>query len=77
MTAPIKKGAQVGYMTVKSKKGDNISFVSEDGQKQVQVPVVAAESVEKANWFVLTMRGIGGFFGDLYGGIADTVKAWF
>ncbi len=77
LTAPIKKGEQVGYMTVKSKKDENISFLTEEGQKQVQVPVVAAESVEKANWFVLMMRGIGGFFGDLFGGVADTVKGWF
>jgi serine-type D-Ala-D-Ala carboxypeptidase (penicillin-binding protein 5/6) len=77
LTAPIKKGEQVGYMTVKSKKGEDISFLTEDGLKQVQVPVVAGQSVEKANWFVLSMRGIGGFFGDLFGGIADTVKGWF
>jgi serine-type D-Ala-D-Ala carboxypeptidase (penicillin-binding protein 5/6) len=77
LTAPIKKGEQVGYMTVKSKNGDKISFLTEDGQKQIQVPVVAAENVEKANWFVLMMRGIGGFFGDLFGGISDTVKGWF
>ena len=77
LTAPIKKGEQVGYMTVKSKKDENISFLTEEGQKQVQVPVVAAENVEKANWFVLMMRGIGGFFGDLFGGVADTVKGWF
>jgi serine-type D-Ala-D-Ala carboxypeptidase (penicillin-binding protein 5/6) len=77
LTAPIKKGEQVGYMTVKSKNDDKISFLTEDGQKQIQVPVVAAENVEKANWFVLMMRGIGGFFGDLFGGISDTVKGWF
>jgi serine-type D-Ala-D-Ala carboxypeptidase (penicillin-binding protein 5/6) len=77
LTAPIKKGEQVGYMTVKSKNDDKISFLTEDGQKQIQVPVVAAENVEKANWFVLMMRGIGGFFGDLFGGVADTVKGFF
>ena len=35
------------------------------------------ESVEKANWFVLTMRGIGGLFGDLWTSVAKTVKGWF
>ena len=58
-------------------KDENISFLTTDGQKQIQVPVVAAESVEKANWFVLMMRSIGGFFGDLFGGISSTVKGWF
>ena len=77
LTAPIKKGEKIGYMTVKFKKDENISFLSEDGQKKIQVPVVAAESVEKANWLVLSMRSIGGFFGDLFGGISSTVKGWF
>lgn len=77
LTAPIKKGEVVGHMTVKSKNGADISFLTEKGQKEIQVDVVAAESVEKANWFVLMMRGIGGFFGDLFGGISSTVKGWF
>jgi serine-type D-Ala-D-Ala carboxypeptidase (penicillin-binding protein 5/6) len=77
LTAPIKKGEVVGYMTVKSKRGTDLSFLTEEGQKEIQVDAVAAESVEKANWFVLMMRGIGGFFGDLFGGISSTVKGWF
>lgn len=77
LTAPIKQGEQVGYLTVKTNNEEKISFLTESGQKEIQVPVVAAESVEKANWFVLAMRGIGGFFGDLFGGAADTVKGWF
>ncbi|WP_210367921.1 D-alanyl-D-alanine carboxypeptidase family protein [Bacillus sp. REN3] len=77
LTAPVKKGEEIGYLTIKSKKGEEINFLTEDAKKQVQVPVVAAENVEKANWFVLMMRGIGGFFGDLFGGITSTVKGWF
>ena len=77
LTAPVKKGEKIGYMTIKSKKDEKISFLTEVGQKQVQVDVVAAEGVEKANWFVLSMRGIGGFFGDLFGGISSAVKGLF
>lgn len=77
LTAPVKKGEKVGYMTIKSKKDEKISFLTADGEKQVQVDVVAAQSVEKANWFVLSMRGIGGFFGDLFGGISTAVKGLF
>jgi D-alanyl-D-alanine carboxypeptidase (penicillin-binding protein 5/6) len=43
----------------------------------VQVDVIAAQDVEKANWFVLMMRGIGNFFGDVWHGISTVVKGWF
>ncbi|WP_148347808.1 D-alanyl-D-alanine carboxypeptidase family protein [Bacillus rubiinfantis] len=77
LTAPIKKGEQIGYLTVEPKNGDKISYLTKEGNDKVQVPVVAAHDVEKANWFVLMMRGIGNFFGDVWGGISSTVKGWF
>ena len=75
LTAPIKKGEKVGYVTVKSKNGEKVSFLT--GEGQIQVDVIAAQDVEKANWFVLMMRGIGNFFGDVWNGISSTVKGWF
>ena len=45
--------------------------------KVLKVDVIAAENVEKANWFVLSMRAIGGFFADVWGSVASTVKGWF
>lgn len=77
LTAPIKKGEKVGYLTIESKEGGKLEFLSDKGKDNIQVDVVAAESVEKANWFVLTMRSIGGFFGDLWGSVSSTVKGWF
>ncbi|WP_338471243.1 D-alanyl-D-alanine carboxypeptidase family protein [Niallia sp. XMNu-256] len=77
LTAPIKKGDKVGTLTVKPKDGSEIEFLSKDGIKSITVDVVAAESVEKANWFVLSMRAIGGFFGDIWGSVSSTVKGWF
>jgi len=77
LTAPIEKGQQIGYMTVEPKNGEGVSFLTSEGQKTIQVPVVAAEEVEKANWFVLSMRGIGGFFGDLFSSVASAVKGLF
>ncbi len=77
LTAPVKKGEKIGYMTVEAKGGEPVSFLTEDGEKLAKVDVVAAESVEKANWFVLSMRGIGGFFGDLFGSVASAVKGLF
>jgi serine-type D-Ala-D-Ala carboxypeptidase (penicillin-binding protein 5/6) len=75
LTAPIKKGDRVGYVTIESKDGQPIQFL--DDKNAVQVDVIAAESVEKANWFVLSMRAIGGFFGDVWGSVSSTVKGWF
>ncbi|TDK55343.1 D-alanyl-D-alanine carboxypeptidase [Bacillus salipaludis] len=77
LTAPIKKGETIGYLTIKSKKGDKLSYLNSQGEKSIKVDVVAAQDVEKANWFVLMMRGVGSFFGDVWGGISKTVKGWF
>lgn len=77
LTAPIEKGEKVGYLTIESKEDGKLEFLSDKGKDNIQVDVVAAESVEKANWFVLTMRSIGGFFGDLWGSVSSTVKGWF
>ena len=77
LTAPIKKGEKVGYVTIEPKNGEKVSFLTEEGQKKAQVDVIAAQDVEKANWFVLMMRGIGNFFGDVWHGISTTVKGWF
>ncbi|WP_241663334.1 D-alanyl-D-alanine carboxypeptidase family protein [Peribacillus simplex] len=74
LTAPIKKGEKLGYITVTPKKGEDYGYINGDS---VKVNVVAAESVEKANWFVLSMRAVGGFFGDVWSSVASTVKGWF
>jgi serine-type D-Ala-D-Ala carboxypeptidase (penicillin-binding protein 5/6) len=77
LTAPIKKGEKLGYITVEAKDGKNYGFIANNQSKAITVDVVAAESVEKANWFVLSMRAIGDFFGDIFSGVASTVKGWF
>lgn len=77
LTAPIKKGEKLGYLTIKNKSNDKLKFITDKAQKNIQVDVVAAEDVEKSNWFVLMMRGIGDFFGDLWTNISSTVKGWF
>lgn len=77
LAAPIKKGEKIGYIILKPKNGEKESFLTKEGQQKVQADVVAANDVDKANWFVLMMRGIGGFFGGLFGGIASAVKGWF
>ena len=77
LTAPIKKGEKLGYLKVEAKDGKNYGFIADGESKAITVDVVAAGSVEKANWFVLSMRAIGGFFGDIFSGVVSTVKGWF
>jgi len=77
LTAPIKKGDKVGTLTIKPKEGEEANYLSEEGQKSTAVDVIAANDVEKANWFILMMRGIGGFFGDIWGSVSSAVKGWF
>jgi len=63
-TAPISKGQVVGKVTV--------SYAAPDGQTlEKTVNLVTSDEVEKANWFVLLMRGIGEFFKDLISGIKN------
>jgi len=74
LTAPVKKGEVIGYVTYQY-SGDDSGFLYPD--QSVKVDVIAKEKVEKANWFVLMLRGIGGFFGNLWDGITSKVSSWF
>ncbi|WP_426983056.1 D-alanyl-D-alanine carboxypeptidase [Bacillus cabrialesii] len=75
LTAPVKKGTKVGKLTAEY-KGDekDYGFLNSN---LAGVDLVTKENVEKANWFVLTMRSIGGFFAGIWGSIVDTVTGWF
>ena len=74
LVAPVKKGEKIGYLTVET--GNNYGTIAGDS-KGVRVDVVTAEAVEKANWFVLSMKAVGGFFGDMWGSITGAVKGLF
>ncbi|ANB60126.1 serine hydrolase [Anoxybacteroides amylolyticum] len=77
LTAPVKKGTTVGYMTIKYTGTDSNEYLAPSFKNEVKVDVVTKTSVEKANWFVLMMRGIGGLFSDVWTSVAKTVKGWF
>lgn len=76
LVAPLKKGETVGYMTLEYKGDDALAFLSPDMPKNIRVPLVTTAEVEKANWFVLSMRAVGGLFVDLWTSVAKTVKGW-
>ncbi|KIL53742.1 D-alanyl-D-alanine carboxypeptidase [Jeotgalibacillus alimentarius] len=76
LTAPIEEGAQVGTLSHASAAGE-YGFLDESMASSLETEVVTTEAVEKANWFVLSMRAVGGFFGGLWDTIVTTVKGWF
>ncbi len=77
LTAPVEKGEKVGKVVLKYDGKNDYGYLIEKGSANEFVPLVATEGVEKANWFALAMRGVGGFFGDIWSSAANTVKGWF
>lgn len=75
LTAPLKKGEQIGTLGAVQEGNEDFGFLEKDYTQTVKV--VTTEKVEKANWFVLMMRGVGSFFSDVWGSVTDMVKGWF
>ncbi|WP_335872912.1 serine hydrolase [Bacillus sp. 2205SS5-2] len=76
LEAPIKKGQVVGTLTVKY-DGDDYGYVNSKAKKKISVDMVTEDSVEKANWFVLSLRAIGGFFADIWNSVVSGIKGLF
>ncbi|GIN93473.1 D-alanyl-D-alanine carboxypeptidase DacA [Siminovitchia terrae] len=73
LTAPVKKGEKIGSLELKYEGEHDYGYIS----KPASANMVTVEKVEKSNWFVLSMRSIGGFIGDVWNSAAKTVKGWF
>ncbi|MCM3791596.1 D-alanyl-D-alanine carboxypeptidase [Domibacillus indicus] len=73
LVAPVKKGKVVGFVEVQDEKGEAVPFLKAGGQTKVQT----AENVEKANWFVLSMRAVGGGIANGWHWLIDTITGWF
>jgi serine-type D-Ala-D-Ala carboxypeptidase (penicillin-binding protein 5/6) len=74
LTAPIKKGDKVGVVKLKYTGEADYGFVVGSA---AETELVTTNNVEKANWFVLMMRGIGGFFSDIWNAVAGGIKGLF
>jgi serine-type D-Ala-D-Ala carboxypeptidase (penicillin-binding protein 5/6) len=75
LVAPIKKGDKIGTAElVYTGESDNGYIFNSDHQT---VDLVADESVDKSNWFMLTLGAIGDFFSGIFSSLVDTVKGWF
>lgn len=77
LTAPVKEGEKVGYVMLEAKGKKDLGYLTDKGTNASKAAVVTVDGVEKANWFVLSMRAVGGFFGDIWDSITSTVKGWF
>jgi len=73
--APIKKNTKVGEIIVNSSNKNDLGFITTSNEKTFDL--VVDNDVEKANWFVLTFRAIGSFFGNLWGSIVDGISGLF
>jgi D-alanyl-D-alanine carboxypeptidase (penicillin-binding protein 5/6) len=75
LTAPIEEGQAVGTISLEYTGEEDFGYLVDNGN--AQTPLLTMGSVEKANWFTLTMRGIGSFFANVWITVTDTVKGWF
>ncbi|MBU8908391.1 D-alanyl-D-alanine carboxypeptidase [Desertibacillus haloalkaliphilus] len=77
LIAPLERGEEVGTVNIVYEgEGDYDSLIASE-TVHPQVAVVTDTEVEKAGWFRMMMRGIGGFFSGIWSSAADTVKGWF
>ncbi|MGI2329750.1 D-alanyl-D-alanine carboxypeptidase family protein [Planococcus sp. YIM B11945] len=74
LEAAVKKDQVVGTVKISKEGGEDYGYLDE---KASAVNVVAAEKVERANWFSLSMQAVGSFFVSMWGGATDFVKSIF
>jgi D-alanyl-D-alanine carboxypeptidase (penicillin-binding protein 5/6) len=77
LTAPVDQGMKVGSLTVEYNGEGTLKFLTIKGEELIQTDVVTTSSIEKSNWFVLTFKAIGGFFGDIWTSAANGIKSLF
>ncbi|PYZ95396.1 D-alanyl-D-alanine carboxypeptidase [Alteribacter lacisalsi] len=75
LIAPVEAGDVIGTMHV-TYDGENYGYLQGEGQEYTQVNVTANEGVERAGWFTLLFRSIGGFFSGVWTSVSDTVTGW-
>jgi D-alanyl-D-alanine carboxypeptidase (penicillin-binding protein 5/6) len=77
LTAPINKGDKVGVVQLTYSGESDYGYLTTSVAKSSEVALVTVDDVEKANWFTLMMRGIGGFFGDIWSSVTNGIKGLF
>ncbi|HET7627729.1 MAG TPA: serine hydrolase [Bacillales bacterium] len=77
LTAPVKKGQQVGTVTIENTKTDTYGYLTKQQAAQAASAIVTTGQVEKASWFSLMFRSIGHGLSHFFSGIGDMIKGWF
>ncbi|MDG5790126.1 D-alanyl-D-alanine carboxypeptidase [Evansella sp. AB-P1] len=76
LEAPIEANQVIGKMIVEYTGSGEEKYLEDTNPSSRQVDIVTNEAVERAGWFSLMIRNIGGFFSGLWGSIADTFRGW-
>ncbi|WP_404450756.1 D-alanyl-D-alanine carboxypeptidase [Virgibacillus necropolis] len=76
LTAPIEKGEKIGTAELIFEGENDFGYIF-NAESNKTVDIIAQDSVEKDNWFMLILGSIGDFFSNLFSTIVDTVKGWF
>jgi D-alanyl-D-alanine carboxypeptidase (penicillin-binding protein 5/6) len=74
LTAPVKSNKKVGELILSIDDETDYGFIDD---VKLSSKVVTTDNVEKANWFVLLLRGIGSFFGNLFDLAGSGIKSLF
>ncbi|WP_413382723.1 D-alanyl-D-alanine carboxypeptidase family protein [Alkalihalobacillus sp. 1P02AB] len=74
LVAPFEAGEKVGVLTLNYAGENEEDYLFAD--ESVSVPVTTDEAVEKAGWFSMMMRSIGGFFSGIWNSAVDMVQGW-
>lgn len=75
LEAPIEAGEKVGEAILEYEGDVDYGYI--EGQDGQHVDLVAANSVEKANWFMLSLGAIGDFFSNVFTTVVDFFKGLF
>lgn len=74
LEAAVEKDQVVGTVKLTTESGTDYGYL--DGSAN-GVEVITTESVERANWFALSLQAIGGFFSTMWTGAVDFIKGLF
>lgn len=76
LIAPIEKDEKIGTAKlVYEGEAEDYGYIFDDAS--FSIDVVSNETVEKANWFMLTLGAIGDFFGNVFTTSVDWIKGLF
>lgn len=75
LVAPVKKGDKIGTAQLVFTGDNDYGYIT--NTTNLSVDLIADESVEKSNWFMLALGAVGDFFSGIFSSVVDMVKGWF